>query len=100
MIFPHLERTSLSSPDLEQSVLALVNLPEYRPVKPRVIAKQLRLAEDEIDALKRVIKRLIKSGKLVWGPKHLVHAVEHASHHPGPLPMGEGGKPLKPKAKS
>ena len=64
----------MSAPDLEQSILTLVNLPEYRPVKPRVIAKQLRLAEDEIDSLKRVIKRLIKSGKLVWGPKHLVHA--------------------------
>jgi ribonuclease R len=50
-------------------------MPEYRPVKPRVIAKQLRLGEDETVELKRVIKRLVKAGQLAWGPKHLIEAV-------------------------
>ncbi len=62
----------MSAPNLEESLLALVSTLEYRPAKPRILAKQLRLSEEEAIELKRVIKRLMKSGRLVWGANHLV----------------------------
>jgi hypothetical protein len=33
--------------DLEQSILQLVTAPGYRPAKPRVIARQLNLPQDD-----------------------------------------------------
>jgi ribonuclease R len=58
--------------DLAAAILKHVNAPNYRPVKPRVIAKQLGLAADGRDELKREIKRLVKQGKLAYGSNHLV----------------------------
>lgn len=58
--------------DLSQLVLDHVNREEYQSVKPRVIAKQLGLDSSELSSLKRVIKRLVRDGKLKYGPKHLV----------------------------
>lgn len=57
---------------LQQRVLDHVNDENYKPVKPRVIAKQLKLSDDQLRDLKRVIKRLVKRGQLAYGPKHLV----------------------------
>ncbi len=57
---------------LEQRVLAHVNRENYKPVKPRVIADQLDLTDDQLRDLKRIIKRLVKRGQLAYGPKHLV----------------------------
>lgn len=59
-------------PELEQRVLAHVLAPNYRPVKPRVIASQLDLDESQRAELKRVVKKLVKSGKLSYGSSHLV----------------------------
>ncbi|MGI9519588.1 MAG: ribonuclease R [Pirellulaceae bacterium] len=58
--------------DLPQRVLDHVNRDEYKPVKPRTIAKQLKLPEDDLRELKTVIKRLVKKGQLRYGPRHLV----------------------------
>ncbi len=46
--------------------------PNYRPVKPRVIAKKLELSPDETVELRRLVKKLAKKGTLVYGAKHLV----------------------------
>ena len=35
----------MNQSELEQAVLEFVNGPNYKPVKPRVIAKQLKLDE-------------------------------------------------------
>ncbi len=45
---------------------------EHRPVKPRQIAKQLGISEDDTRELKRVIKQLMKHGQLTYGANHLV----------------------------
>lgn len=67
-------------PDLHEIILNHVNAPNYRPVKPKVIAKQLDFAGDDVTRLKRTIKRLVKEGKLAYGPSHLVCPV--VQEHP------------------
>lgn len=58
--------------NLAAAVLEHVNSPNYRPVKPRVIAKQLKLEEELVRDLKKTIKLLVKQGKLGYGSNHLV----------------------------
>lgn len=76
--------------ELEARVLAHVSRPEYRPVKPKVIAKQLDIYDaDEIASLRTSIRRLVKSGDLKWGPKHFVL--------PAAPPNSAEAKPAKTK---
>jgi ribonuclease R len=65
----------MDNSDLSATLLAHVNHPDYRPVKPRVIAKQLGLDEDSLRALKKTVKQLVKQGKLAYGSGHLVFPV-------------------------
>ncbi len=58
--------------DLQHLVLQHVTSPNYQPVKPRVIAKQLGLPKAQHSEVRKVIKRLAKAGKLSYGQKHLV----------------------------
>ncbi|REK09474.1 MAG: ribonuclease R [Planctomycetota bacterium] len=60
------------SEDIEKEVLRLVNEPGYRPQKPRVLAKKLKLDEEQTRELKRTIKQLVKAGQLSYGANHLV----------------------------
>lgn len=87
-----------SDPELESRVLAHVAAANYQPVKPRVIAKQLQLGEEEKVLLKRAIKKLVKSGKLIYGKNHAIKpasapivegAVEFATSED--VPGAEGG---------
>lgn len=59
----------------EQAILARVKEENYRPVKPRVLAKQLNVAEDDVVQFRRLIKRLVKQGKVSFGAKHLIGPV-------------------------
>jgi ribonuclease R len=61
-------------PDLRTKVLQLVASPDYQPVKPTVIAKKLGLANERARDLKKIIKQMVKSGELSWGPQHQVFA--------------------------
>lgn len=56
---------------LEKLVLDLVLSDNYQPLRPKAIAKKLKLLDEERE-VKRTIKRLIKKGQLAYGPKHLV----------------------------
>jgi ribonuclease R len=58
--------------ELQQALLELLKQPGYRPVKPRKLAKQLHLGEEQLKQLKRIIKRLVREGKLAYGDKHAV----------------------------
>src|SRR5688572_16017041 len=64
--------TPMEQADLSATVLAHVNHADYRPVKPRVIAKQLGLEEEQLRQLKKSIKLLVKQGKIAYGSNHLV----------------------------
>lgn len=61
-----------SDGSLQERLLALIQQPGYQPAKPAILAKRLKLEEDQFRELKRAIKRLIASRHLKWGPKHLV----------------------------
>ena len=72
------EKASQTARKLEPTVLAHVLAANYQPVKPRVIAKQLRLPTEHHRALKLAIRRLVKAGKLVYGAGHIVRAPKAA----------------------
>ena len=63
-------------PDLKLAVLNHVNQPNYRPVKPKVIAKKLGLVDDAARELKAIVKKLVRSGELAFGPGQLVCPVD------------------------
>ena len=75
----------MTEESLEELVLRHVQSPGYQPVKPRVIAKQLGLPEEQYRDLRRAIKGLVKSGKLAWGRKHLVTTPDQAPARPDRL---------------
>ncbi|HJQ81091.1 MAG TPA: ribonuclease R family protein, partial [Lacipirellulaceae bacterium] len=68
-------------PDLRTKILQHVTSPDYQPVKPAVIAKKLGLADERARELKKIIKQMVKSGELSWGPKHQVFAGAPRSAH-------------------
>ena len=77
--------------DLNSLILAHVNAPNYRPVKPKVIAKQMGFEGDDVTRLKRAIKALVKEGKLAYGPSHLVCPIA------GDHPASKVARPVKEK---
>ena len=60
--------------ELENAVLELVHKPGYRPVKPGKIAKQLKLSGEQLTDVKKVVKRLVRDGKLVYEAEHRLRA--------------------------
>src|SRR5262245_29238605 len=66
------EKASPAARKLEPIILAHVLGPKYQPVKPRVIAKRLKLPSEQHKALKLAIRRLVKAGKLSYGSGHIV----------------------------
>ncbi|MBL9093248.1 MAG: ribonuclease R [Planctomycetaceae bacterium] len=57
---------------LEHRLLAHLSSANYRPVKPRVIAKQLKLSQIETREMRRLIKKLSKRGLVVYGANHFL----------------------------
>ncbi len=57
---------------LEQRLINHVSSPGYRPAKPKTIARDLGLDEEEIAQMRRFIRRLVKTGSLRFGPRHMV----------------------------
>ena len=68
----------MNETELEQSILNFVGQAEYRPMKPRAIAKQLNVPDEHVSDVKRAIKRLVHHGQLQYGPNHLVMAPSRA----------------------
>lgn len=61
--------------DLELLLLNHIQSEDYRPVKPRVLTKQLGLPDSERSEVRRAVKRLVKRGEISYGSNHLVSAV-------------------------
>ncbi len=59
--------------ELEEDIVRHVHREDYRPVKPRVIAKQLNLPIEQIRNVRRAVKRLTRASKLQYGANHLVY---------------------------
>jgi ribonuclease R len=82
----------MSEFDWEQAVLEFVSRAEYRPMKPRAIAKGLQAPEDKLALVKRAIKRLVHQRRLQYGSNHLVLGVrsgEGTQRVPGPISAGQ-----------
>jgi ribonuclease R len=62
----------LPGDDLEQRILQVVNAPDYQAKKPRTITKLIGLEQDEVVRVRRLIKKMVRDGKLTFGAKHLV----------------------------
>ncbi|MBL8889484.1 MAG: ribonuclease R [Planctomycetaceae bacterium] len=60
------------SENFEQRILDHVCRPNYRPVKPAVIAKKLEVHEDHFRLFKKALKKLIREKRLRWGSGHQV----------------------------
>ena len=60
--------------ELEQKIIQFVSRPDYRPLKPRMIAQRLNLTKAQADEVKRIVKQLVHRGQLAYGDKHLVRA--------------------------
>ena len=61
----------------ERQVVDLVQRPNYSPLKPKQIAKELGVPSDAASQLKRAIKKLVKEGTIHFGPNHLVQPGPH-----------------------
>ncbi|MGH7136069.1 MAG: hypothetical protein ACREHD_10035, partial [Pirellulales bacterium] len=59
-------------PELANELLAFVGRPKYRPAKPRQLAKKLNVPEHRWREFKRLIKDLVKQGKLSYADKHRI----------------------------
>ena len=57
----------MNDSDLASRILEYVNTADYRPVKPRVIAKKLGLPQSKRPDVRKAVKRLVKKGKLSYG---------------------------------
>lgn len=62
----------MNEPALQQAILELVGHPDYRPVKPRVIAHRLGVPKQRAAEVKKLIKRLVAGGQLAYAANHLV----------------------------
>lgn len=83
------------SEQIRRAVLTYTRQPGYKPTKPRVIGERLGLEGDDLLAVRKVIKKLVKEGELEFGPGHLVMAVgEGAIREAAVVP---GGQVLPPK---
>jgi ribonuclease R len=58
--------------ELREQILEHVLRANYQPVKPAVIAKQLGVVGEDVQQVKKAIKRLVKESRLAYGPSHLV----------------------------
>lgn len=94
--------------NLAEQLLNHVRHPNYRPVKPRVIIKQLDLPPDALRDLRMVIKKLVKDGQLAYGSKHLVRLPDGVAPERKPAktnaaphePMEEAAVSPAPKKKT
>ena len=75
--------------NIEKRILDLVQQKNYQPLKPKAIAKKLKLADEERE-VKRCIKRLVQKGHLKFGSKHMVLRAQ----------LDSKGKPKKQKSDS
>jgi ribonuclease R len=70
--------------DLELLLLNHIKSADFRPVKPRVIARQLGLAEARRPEVRKAIKRLVKRGLVAYGSNHVVQPAT-AAHAASPV---------------
>jgi ribonuclease R len=66
--------------DIADQVVAAVAKPNYQPVKAKALARKLGIPQVDYPNFRRLIKQLVKEGRLVFGKNHVLKAAhEHGS---------------------
>jgi ribonuclease R len=66
------QASSNQQSEFAQQILQHVSRPNYQPVKPKTLARQLKIDKELFTDFRRTIKRMVKSGTLAWGARHMV----------------------------
>ncbi len=61
--------------DLEARIVARLADPDYRPVKPRTLAKKLLVTPEQTKLFRHVVKRLVIDGRITWGDQHYLRPI-------------------------
>jgi ribonuclease R len=70
--------------ELIQRILEIVASPTYRPVKIRVLASKIGLEDSERRSLRVTVRKLVRQGRLAYGPNHLILPVATLDRQPRP----------------
>src|SRR5438309_1064530 len=60
---------------MNDAIIQHLSMPDYRPVKPKVLARQLGVADEDYNEFRRALKELAKQGQIEFGAGHSVRAV-------------------------
>src|SRR5262245_35306210 len=60
---------------MNDAILHHVSKPDYRPVKPKVLARQLGIADEDYNEFRRALKEIFKQGQIEFGPGHSVRGI-------------------------
>ena len=60
----------------EQLVLQYVAKRGYKPVKPRILARNLQIPKEQHDDFKRFVKQMVSDGKLAYGENHKIRPLD------------------------
>lgn len=82
----------MSDPEqaLMKELLAFVGREKYRAAKPRQLAKKLNVSDERLREFKRLIKDLVKQGKLSYADKHRILPAAGAPAKAGTRKTAEG----------
>jgi len=69
----------MTNTDLEAAIIEHISRPNYRPVKPSVMARQLGLPKGQAAEVRKAVKRLVRAGTVKYGSKHLVQPITGAA---------------------
>ncbi|TWT77478.1 Ribonuclease R [Posidoniimonas polymericola] len=85
--------------ELRAAILSYTSSPAYKPMKPRLIGERLGLEGDDLDLVKKVVKKLVKEGELEYGPRHMV--LPSKADHPARAALSDGSlnKEAKPASR-
>ena len=62
----------LTREEIRNGIIDIVMRTKYRPMKPKGFATELGIALEQAADVRRVVKKMIDAGELVFGKKHLI----------------------------
>lgn len=63
-------------PDLAEQIVAALSARNYSPVKPKALARRLGLESDDHKQFRKVLRDLIKQGRIEYGRNHTLRAIQ------------------------
>lgn len=64
----------MNESEMERLVLQYVGRPKYKPVKSRILARNLEIPKARHDDFKRFVKQMVRDGKLAYVENHKIQA--------------------------